>query len=1100
MPLPSLLKGSIKNAVKKLVGISQSDPDTPLTNSLQVDSLCENLRKMLEESLQLGVSFSEVVECIKDKKQFFGDYESSLDSTLVMIQVTLNNNKFVDFLQEISNIDKLSTFYQQRSFFFSEEEMTFLTALFIQLKSLTFKITPDEPKKKKKKIKKKDLNSQEDVIKVKKNKKKKTVEIENPSMTSSPFHQKKEEHATQLENVASVDSFTIEPIEENQEEKLTTPTLLDLVVEQDTLPDTSSVSSQDDSLRGTKSLTKSTSFRSNLDQLESPKKNELRSNSVTNSPKQSLSQKSETKIHSLQRVNSKKFDEIDSPSPIPAAESDLMEKRKRDIEEKKRLIALKKKEMNEKKKKTSLSLTSSTASLDEISDKPEEVEEPKIEKKEIEETSLIEELKPLETETPTETVNQVDEKKVKFDPIVTLIDEEKEIKNDVENMVENEDEKDDVVTDDNQEEDDEEEPIKKAVSPKMVQFNPYVRIEEEEHDMNTIKIDTNYKSAESPKQVSFSPIVEFIDNDAETETEIKDDEITNLLNSMNISSPKSKKRLKLSTEVSKRKLKFESVSDIQQKAIETTKKVINSLMNNDDILTSELTIELELIQKRLDNLGSRISNQNKVYSTARFKPLEAGTPQEEDHLLKIAILHEKLKYREERLKIAEKLFEMEWNFQSESKRLFSKLNEEPITFSGTTNNLNQNYSSPLHNITSNTLINSSNNSSTNNLNNERERLDSFYIPPKEEDRFSTKMKSSKISIPKTNSYNELATNGKMQSPIITNIDTNGNRESVDPNEFIKSTSTLPDQESIIEPDADEMSNDYQASTDNDTFSDDPYNKKLMSETLSSPRTVQTNTSTTEKKIHSGNHMKLYVDMKELVPKGTQLQLQEYQCAGCSTPLKDSFFSRPRYCHYTCKYYCSDCHRNETAALPAYIVHNWDFTGYYVCSNAKSYLKEIATMPMICVSAANPSLFDKVPNLQKARMIRQRLMIEWDILVDCPNHNALVEKYKLNAYMNYMTNTEIYSIQNLEHLNFEPQVSPFLKRLSKLFSIFSDHISKQCKYCKSKSGIICSVCYDPNPIYAFNLSTVTQCSQCNLTFHKDCFKDSEKKFGCPKCDK
>ena len=78
------------------------------------------------------------------------------------------------------------------------------------------------------------------------------------------------------------------------------------------------------------------------------------------------------------------------------------------------------------------------------------------------------------------------------------------------------------------------------------------------------------------------------------------------------------------------------------------------------------------------------------------------------------------------------------------------------------------------------------------------------------------------------------------------------------------------------------------------------------------------------------------------------------------------------------------------------------------------------------------------------MIRQRLMIEWDILINCPNKNSLIEKYKLNAYMNYMTNTEIYSIQNLEHLNFEPQVSPFLKRLSKLFSTFSDHITKQCK--------------------------------------------------------
>jgi hypothetical protein len=146
MTIPSLLKGSIKNAVKKLLSLSQTEPDTPLTNSLQVDTLwyffknlnkSENLRKMLEESLQLGVSFTDVVELIQDKESIFKNSDS-LDSTLVMIQISLNNQTFVDLLQKISKLENLSNFYQQRSFFFSEEEMTFLTSLFLQLKSLTF--------------------------------------------------------------------------------------------------------------------------------------------------------------------------------------------------------------------------------------------------------------------------------------------------------------------------------------------------------------------------------------------------------------------------------------------------------------------------------------------------------------------------------------------------------------------------------------------------------------------------------------------------------------------------------------------------------------------------------------------------------------------------------------------------------------------------------------------------------------------------------------------------------------------------------------------------------------------------------------------------
>jgi hypothetical protein len=92
---------------------------------------------MLEESLQLGVSFTDVVELIQDKESIFKNSDS-LDTTLVMIQISLNNKTFVDLLQRISKLENLSNFYQQRSFFFSEEEMTFLTSLFLQLKSLTF--------------------------------------------------------------------------------------------------------------------------------------------------------------------------------------------------------------------------------------------------------------------------------------------------------------------------------------------------------------------------------------------------------------------------------------------------------------------------------------------------------------------------------------------------------------------------------------------------------------------------------------------------------------------------------------------------------------------------------------------------------------------------------------------------------------------------------------------------------------------------------------------------------------------------------------------------------------------------------------------------
>lgn len=35
-------------------------------------------------------------------------------------------------------------------------------------------------------------------------------------------------------------------------------------------------------------------------------------------------------------------------------------------------------------------------------------------------------------------------------------------------------------------------------------------------------------------------------------------------------------------------------------------------------------------------------------------------------------------------------------------------------------------------------------------------------------------------------------------------------------------------------------------------------------------------------------------------------------------------SEARQCDYTGQYYCSHCHWNDLAVIPARVVHNWDF--------------------------------------------------------------------------------------------------------------------------------------------------------------------------------
>lgn len=67
-------------------------------------------------------------------------------------------------------------------------------------------------------------------------------------------------------------------------------------------------------------------------------------------------------------------------------------------------------------------------------------------------------------------------------------------------------------------------------------------------------------------------------------------------------------------------------------------------------------------------------------------------------------------------------------------------------------------------------------------------------------------------------------------------------------------------------------------------------------------------------------------------------------------------------NFTGQLFCSSFHTNETAVLPARVLHHWDFTHYHVSQLAKSYLDSIHEHHMICVTSVNLFLLSKVPAL------------------------------------------------------------------------------------------------------------------------------------------
>ncbi|CAN0890335.1 Pleckstrin homology domain-containing family M member 3 [Linum grandiflorum] len=119
----------------------------------------------------------------------------------------------------------------------------------------------------------------------------------------------------------------------------------------------------------------------------------------------------------------------------------------------------------------------------------------------------------------------------------------------------------------------------------------------------------------------------------------------------------------------------------------------------------------------------------------------------------------------------------------------------------------------------------------------------------------------------------------------------------------------------------------------------------------------------------GKTIRLIVEIQPHKSMKQLLEAQHETCAGCykhfgaSNTLIHDFaktlgWGKPRLCEYTGQLFCSSCHTNDGAVLPARVLHYWDFTKYPVSQMAKSYLDSIYEQPMLCVGAVNPFLSSK----------------------------------------------------------------------------------------------------------------------------------------------
>lgn len=234
-----------------------------------------------------------------------------------------------------------------------------------------------------------------------------------------------------------------------------------------------------------------------------------------------------------------------------------------------------------------------------------------------------------------------------------------------------------------------------------------------------------------------------------------------------------------------------------------------------------------------------------------------------------------------------------------------------------------------------------------------------------------------------------------------------------------------------------------------------------------------------------------------------LEAQHYSCAGCykhldvAKSLMEEFvqtlgWGKPRLCEYMGQLFCSSCHSNETAVLPARVLQHWDFTPCPVSQLAKAYLDSIYDQPMLCVSAVNPFIFSRVSVLVHVMEMRKKLS-RMLACIRCPCRASIQRSLGSRRYL--LESSDFFALRDLVDLSKGAfaALPSLMETLSKKIYV---HITQQCSICR-EVGELCGAHLNcekrSSLIFPFQDGEVTRCESCGLVFHRSCFR---KFGGCP----
>jgi run domain Beclin-1 interacting cysteine-rich containing protein len=219
-------------------------------------------------------------------------------------------------------------------------------------------------------------------------------------------------------------------------------------------------------------------------------------------------------------------------------------------------------------------------------------------------------------------------------------------------------------------------------------------------------------------------------------------------------------------------------------------------------------------------------------------------------------------------------------------------------------------------------------------------------------------------------------------------------------------------------------------------------------------------------------------------KSAALSQQKWMCAGCGMRVERQYSKSFRFCHYLGRYFCTGCHSNSTALIPARVIYNWDFKKYAVSNFSMDILSKMFQEPLFNIRDLSPDLLKKIEKLKNVASARNQLTKLKRYISSC----RIAGDVKVLVLNTSVPDPDMYSIQDLSQTR-AGQLGPAIRSV---VSKGLNHV-KSCDLCQARAHI-CEGCHASNTIFPFQVG-VWECSECGACYHRSCYRPTT---GCGRC--